>query len=141
MDPRPNEPGYVQARYPAAINELHHLTQNHVMARLFEGDEDDFRYWLEHLLAFEGVPIWRRNPRRDEYPMVCTSCALSLEIDLSYKLPGTPRRDPNARFLIVGREGPVLTGITPAAPRTCRCWRLGFTVWPSGPSSQRPQTI
>lgn len=26
-------------------------------------------------------------------------------------------------------------------PRTCRRWRLGFTVWPSGPSSQRPQTI
>jgi hypothetical protein len=32
MDPHPNEPGYVQARYPAAINELHQLTQNHVMA-------------------------------------------------------------------------------------------------------------
>lgn len=49
-------------------------------------------------------------------PMVCPSCALSLEIDLSYKLRGTHRRDPNARFRIVGREGPVLTGIRPAAP-------------------------
>lgn len=36
------------------------------MARPFEGDEDDFLYWLEHLLTFEGVPIWRRNLRRDE---------------------------------------------------------------------------
>ncbi|MFJ3310620.1 hypothetical protein ACIPSA_48225 [Streptomyces sp. NPDC086549] len=110
------EPGYVQARYPAAINELHQLTRNHTMARPFEGDEDDFLYWLEHLLAFEGVPVWRRSLRREEHPVVCPSCALSLEIDLSRKPPGTRRRDPNARFRVVGREGPMLTGIRPAAP-------------------------
>lgn len=107
------EPGYVQARFPAAINELHQLTQKHVMARPFE---DDFLYWLEHLLAFEGVPIWRRNLRRDEYPVVCPSCALSLEIDLSYKLRGTRSRDPNAHFRVVGREGPILTEARRAAP-------------------------
>ncbi|MFH9829072.1 hypothetical protein [Streptomyces bobili] len=111
-----HDSGYVLARFPAAINELHQLTQNHLMARPFVGDEDDFLYWLEHLLAFEGVPIWRRNLRRDEYPVVCPSCALSLEIDLSHKPPGTRRRDPNARFRVVGREGPVLTGVQRAAP-------------------------
>ncbi|MFK0026049.1 hypothetical protein [Streptomyces sp. NPDC090798] len=26
-------------------------------------------------------------------------------------------------------------------PRTCRRWRLGCMVWPSGPGSQRPQSI
>lgn len=112
-----HEPGYVQARYPAAINELHQLTQNHVTARPFEGDEDDFLYWLEHLLAFEGVPIWRRNLRRDEYPVVCPSCALSLEIDLSRRLRGTRHRDPNAHFRVVGHEGPILTEVRRAAPR------------------------
>ncbi|MBX9395263.1 hypothetical protein K4749_17080 [Streptomyces sp. TRM72054] len=104
-----HEPGYVQARYPAAINELHQMTQNHVMARPFEGDEDDFLYWLEHLLAFEGVPIWRRNLRRDEYPVVC-------------RAPYSPR--------FAGR-----------LPRSCRRWRPGCTVWPSGPGRQGPQTI
>lgn len=113
---RLHEPGYVQARYPAAINELHQLTQNQTMARPFEGDEDDFLYWLEHLLAFEGVPVWRRRLRREEHPVVCPSCALSLEIDLSHKPPGTRLRDPNAGFRVVGREGPILTGIRPAAP-------------------------
>jgi hypothetical protein len=39
-----------------------------------------------------------------------------LEIDLSYKLRGIRRRDPNARFRVVGREGPILTGVRPAAP-------------------------
>lgn len=111
-----HEPGYVQARFPAAIKELHQLTQNIVMARHFEGDADDFLYWLEHLLAFEGVPIWRRNLRRDEYPVVCPSCALSLEIDLSRKPRGTRRRDPNARIRVVGREAPILTGVRRAAP-------------------------
>ncbi|MFD8309091.1 hypothetical protein ACFV29_43295 [Streptomyces sp. NPDC059690] len=111
-----HEPGYVQGRYPSAINELHQLTQNQVMVRPFEGDEDDFLYWLEHLLAFEGVPVWRRNLRRAAYPVVCPSCAGSLEIDLSYKLRGTRRRDPNVRFRVVGREGPVLTDVRPAAP-------------------------
>jgi hypothetical protein len=111
-----HEPGYVQARYPAAINELHQLTQNLVMARLFEGDEDDFLYWLEHLPAFEGVPIWRCNLRRDEYPVVCPSCALRLEIDLSCKLRGIRRRDPNARFRVIGREGSIRTGVRPTAP-------------------------
>ncbi|MFJ3140000.1 hypothetical protein ACIPK5_29390 [Streptomyces sp. NPDC086843] len=110
-----HEPGYVQARYPAAINELHQLTQNHVTARPFEGDEDDFLYWLEHLLAFEGVPIWRRILRRDEYPVVCPSCALSLEIDLSGRLRGTRHRDPNAHFRVVGHEGPILTEVRRAA--------------------------
>ncbi|WP_328357805.1 hypothetical protein OG800_19470 [Streptomyces sp. NBC_00445] len=111
-----HEPGYVQARYPAAINELHQLTQNVVTARPFEGDVDDFLYWLEHLLAFEGVPFWRHSLRREEHPVVCPSCALSLEIDLSNKPPGTRRRDPNARFRVVGREGPILTGVRPADP-------------------------
>ncbi|MGW4567665.1 hypothetical protein ACWEN3_36540 [Streptomyces sp. NPDC004561] len=111
-----HKPGYVQARFPAVINELHQLTQNIVMTRPFEGDEDDFLYWLEHLLAFEGVPIWRRNLRRSEYPVVCPSCAEDLEIDLSCKLRGTRRRDPNARIRVVGREGPVLTGVRRAAP-------------------------
>ncbi|MER5599379.1 hypothetical protein [Streptomyces sp. NPDC002265] len=111
-----HEPGYVQACYPAAINELHQLTQKVVMARPFEGDVDDFLYWMEHLLAFEGVPVWRRSLRRDDYPVVCPSCALRLEIDLSCKPPGTRRRDPNARFRVVGREGPILTGVRSAAP-------------------------
>ncbi|WNM29291.1 hypothetical protein RKE30_02180 [Streptomyces sp. Li-HN-5-11] len=111
-----HEPGYVQARYPAAINELHQLTQNVVMARPFEGDVDDFLYWLEHLLAFEGVPVWRHSLRREEHAVVCPSCALSLEIDLSSKPPGTRRRDPNARFRVAGREGPILTEVRPAAP-------------------------
>jgi hypothetical protein len=111
-----HEPGYAQGRYPSAMNELHQLTQKQVTARPFEGDEDDFLYWLEHLLAFEGVPIWRRNLRRDAYRVVCPSCAGSLEIDLSYKLRGTRRRDPNARFRVVGREGPILTAVRPAAP-------------------------
>ena len=48
--------------------------------------------------------------------MVCPSCALSLEIDLSHKLPGTRRRDPKARFRVVGREELVLTGVRRAAP-------------------------
>jgi hypothetical protein len=111
-----HKPGYVQARFLAAIKELHRLTQNIVMARPFEGDADDFLYWLEHLLAFEGVPIWRRNLRRDEYPAVCPFCALSLEIDLSCTPRGTRRRDPNARIRVVGREAPVLTGVRRAAP-------------------------
>lgn len=111
-----HEPGYVQTRYPAAINELHQLTQNVVGTRPFEGDVDDFLYWLEHLLAFEGVPVWRRSLRREEHPVVCPSCALSLEIDLSYKGPGTRHRDPNARFRVVGREGPIVHGIRPADP-------------------------
>ncbi|MFJ8509611.1 hypothetical protein [Streptomyces avermitilis] len=111
-----HEPGYVQARYPAVINELHRLTQSHTMARPLEGDEDDFLYWLEHLLAFEGVPVWRRSLRRGEHPVVCPSCALGLEIDLSHKPPGVRRRDPNARFRVVGREGPILTGVRRAAP-------------------------
>lgn len=51
-----HEPGYVQARCPAVINELHQLTLDHPTARPFEGDEDDFLYWLEHLLAFEESP-------------------------------------------------------------------------------------
>ena len=51
-----HEPGYVQARFPAAINELYQLTQNHLMARPFEGDEDDLLHWLEHLLASRGCP-------------------------------------------------------------------------------------
>lgn len=110
-----HEPGYVQARFPAAINELHQLTQKHVLARAFEGDKNDVLYWLEHLLAFEGVPIWRRNLRIAEYPVVCPSCALSLEIDLSCKLRGTRRRDPNAHFRVVGREGPILTEARRAA--------------------------
>lgn len=111
-----HEPGYVQARYPAAISELHQLTQIHTMARPFEGDEDDFLYWLEHLLAFEGVSVWRRSLGRVEHAVVCPYCTLSLEIDLSCKPPGTRRRDPNARFRVVGREGPILTGICAAAP-------------------------
>ena len=111
-----HEPGYVQTRYPAAINELHQLTQNVVVTRPLEGDVDDFLYWLEHLLAYEGVPVWRRSLRREVHPVVCPSCALSLEIDLSCKGPGTRRRDPNARFRIVGREGPIVHGVRPAAP-------------------------
>ncbi|MFF9408187.1 hypothetical protein ACF1B0_22095 [Streptomyces anandii] len=111
-----HEPGYVQGRYPSATNELHQLTQKQVTARPFEGDEDDFLYWLEHLLAFEGVPIWRRNLRRDAYGVVCSSCAGSLEIDLSSELRGTRRRDPKARFRVVGREGHILTAVRPAAP-------------------------
>lgn len=111
-----HEPGYVQTRYQAAINELHQLTQNAVVTRPFEGDVDDFLYWLEHLLAFEGVPVWRRRLRREVHPVVCPSCALSLEIDLSYKGPGTRRRDPDARFRVVGREGPIVHGVRPAAP-------------------------
>ncbi|MFJ9120099.1 hypothetical protein ACIRJO_31710 [Streptomyces sp. NPDC102394] len=62
-----HEPGYVQGCHPSAMSELHQLTQKQVMARPFEGDEDDFLYWLEHLLAFEGVPIWRRNLGRGSY--------------------------------------------------------------------------
>lgn len=117
-------PGYVQERYPAAIKELHQLTQK-VVATPFEGDEDDFLYWLEHLMAFEGVPIWRRNLRRDEYPVACPSCAVNLEIDLSHKLRGTRRRNPNARIRVVGREGPILTVVRPSAlvdlpPLACR---------------------
>ncbi len=111
-----HEPGYVQRCYPSAMSELLQLTQKQVMARPFEGDEDDFLYWLEHLLAFEGVPIWRRNLGRGAYRVVCPSCAGSLEVDLSYKLRGTRRRDPNALFRVVGREGPVLTAVLPAAP-------------------------
>lgn len=107
---------YVQAHYPAAINELHQLTQNVVMTRPFEGDTDDFLCWLEHLLAFEGVPVWRRNLHRKEHPVVCPSCALSLEIDLSYKGPGTRRRNPNARFQVVGRESPIVSAVRPTEP-------------------------
>ncbi|MEU9450942.1 hypothetical protein [Streptomyces sp. NPDC048277] len=111
-----HEPGYVQERYPALINELQQLTQKQVEARPFEGDEDDFLYRLEHLLAFEGVPVWRRSLRRDEYPVVCPSCAMSLEVDLASTLRGTRRRDPNARLRVLGRQEPVLTGVRPAAP-------------------------
>lgn len=88
-----HEPGYVQARYPAAINELHQLTQNHVTARPFEGDEDDFLYWLEHLLAaaifarvmcsrrytsatiarWDGRSLQRRSPSRVTISMVTHS--------------------------------------------------------------------
>lgn len=111
-----HEPGYVQARYPAAINELHRLTRNHVMVRPFQGDEDDFLYRLEHLLAFEGVPVWRHSLRRRKHPLVCPSCALSLEADLSNERPGIRRRDPDARLVSAADEVPVLTGIRPAAP-------------------------
>ncbi|MEU9393715.1 hypothetical protein AB0D86_27415 [Streptomyces sp. NPDC048324] len=110
-----HEPGYVQGCCPSAMSELHQLTQKQVMARPFEGDEDDFLYWLEHLLAFEGVPIWRRNLGRGSYPVVCPSCAGSLAVDLSCKLRGTRRRDPNARLRLAGREGPILTAVRPAA--------------------------
>ena len=111
-----HELGYVQARYPAAINELHQLTQNVVTTRPFKGDVDDFLYSLEHLLAFEGVPIWRSNLHRKELPVVCPSCALSLEIDLSNQGPGTRRRNPNARFRVVGRESPIVSAVRPTDP-------------------------
>jgi hypothetical protein len=111
-----HEPGYVQTRYPAAVNELHQLTQNALTTWPFEGNADDFLYWLEHLLAFEGVPVWRHSLRREEYPVVCPSCASSLEIDLSYKGPGTRRRDPNAHLRVVGREGPIVSAVRPALP-------------------------
>ncbi|MFJ8023909.1 hypothetical protein [Streptomyces sp. NPDC096311] len=111
-----HEPGYVQGRYPSAIGELHRLTQSLVMTEPFEGDADDFLYCLEHLLAFEGVPIWRHNLGRSEYAVVCPSCASHLEVDLSDRLRGTRHRDPNARFRVVGREGPLLTDVHPATP-------------------------
>ncbi|MFH9084967.1 hypothetical protein [Streptomyces sp. NPDC017673] len=100
-----HEPGYVQARYPAAINELHRLTRNHVMVRPFQGDEDDFLYWLEHLLAFEGVPVWRHSLRRSKHPLVCPSCPLSLEADLAHERPGTRRweRDAAGQSAVAGR--------------------------------------
>ncbi|MEV8067860.1 hypothetical protein AB0P32_17280 [Streptomyces sp. NPDC085995] len=109
-------PGYVQSRYPSAVAELHRLTRDQVTTRPFDGDEDDFLYWLENLLAFEGVPVWRRNLRRDAQPVVCPSCAGSLEIDLSQQPEGTRRRHADALFRGLGREGPVLTGVRAAAP-------------------------
>ncbi|WP_377271680.1 hypothetical protein [Peterkaempfera sp. SMS 1(5)a] len=111
-----HEPGYLQARYPTAIHELHQLTLDLTTALPFEGDEDDYLYWLEHILAFEGVPVWRNSLRRVRHDVLCPSCGLSLEIDLSRRPAGTRRRDPNAGFRVVSRQGPILTGVRPTAP-------------------------
>lgn len=48
--------------------------------------------------------------------MVCPSCVLSLQIDLSCELRGTRHRDPNAHFRVVGHEGPILTEVRRGAP-------------------------
>ncbi|MEE1671582.1 hypothetical protein RCR19_39860 [Streptomyces sp. WAC07094] len=109
-----HEPGYVQARFPAAIKELRELTQNHVMTEPFKGGEDEFLYWLEHLLAFEGEPLWRGCLACKTYAVVCPSCAQQLLIDLSRTPSGTRRPHPSG-LVRVGREGPVLTGIRRAA--------------------------
>ncbi|MFC1417622.1 hypothetical protein [Streptacidiphilus cavernicola] len=111
-----HEPGYVQARYPAAVRELHQLTLEIVVATRFEGDADDFLFCLEDLLAFEGVPVWRHRLRRDEHGVSCPACAQSLWIDLTSAPAGTRRRDPGRSFRVVGREGPLLTGVHPSAP-------------------------
>ncbi len=111
-----HEPGYVQARYPAAIRELRQLTLNIVAGSHFEGSADDFLYCLEHLLAFEGVPVWRRCLLRLEHDVTCPICAQCLEIDLSRVPAGTRRRDPSRSFRVVGGEGPLLTGVRPSAP-------------------------
>jgi hypothetical protein len=109
-------PGYVRATYPAAIAELHRLAGERVAARPFAGGEDEFLCWLEDLVAFEGVPVWGENLRREGYPVVCPACASPLEVQVSDCGTGTRRRDPDARIVSARDEGPLLTGVRPAAP-------------------------
>lgn len=67
-----------------AISKLHQLTQEVVKKRPFEGDVDDFLYWLDTSWHLRGARM-ERSLRREEHPVVCPSSTLSLEIDLSYK--------------------------------------------------------
>jgi len=80
-----HEAGYVQARCPAAIRELHQLTLNIMEGLHFEGSADDFLHCLEHLLAWRCL-------LRVEHDVIYPVCAQCLEIDL-FRLPAGTRRD------------------------------------------------
>lgn len=110
---RLHKPGYARARYPDAIAELHRMAQHHLTKEPFEGDEEDYFYPLEALLAFEGVPVWSESLFPRLYDVECPSCSESLEIDFTEDHPGTRRRDPHGRLNF---KGPTLTGVRPVAP-------------------------
>ncbi|QJT00330.1 hypothetical protein G9272_08550 [Streptomyces asoensis] len=111
-----HEPGYVQTHYPDAVAELHGLTLQGLRAEPFEGDEEDYLYALEDLLAFEGVPVWRCCLLRNSYEVQCPACSQHLKIDLYAQPPCTRRLDPNERVRFIGDQGPPLTGIHPTVP-------------------------
>lgn len=108
-----HKPGYARARYPDAIDELHQMAQHHLTKEPFEGDEEDYFYSLQALLAFEGVPVWSESLFPRLYDVECPSCSESLEIDFTKDHPGTRRRDPHGRLNF---KGPTLTGVRPVAP-------------------------
>ncbi|GAA2693813.1 hypothetical protein [Nonomuraea recticatena] len=108
--------GYCREHYPAAIEDLHRMSQHYMTAEPFEGRERDYLYPLEGLLAFEGVPVWSHCLLPDLHDAICPSCSECLEIDLYHAPPGTRRRDPHERLRKLTFKGPTLTGVRPAAP-------------------------
>ncbi|MFG3442256.1 hypothetical protein ACGF0J_33865 [Nonomuraea sp. NPDC047897] len=112
-----HQPGYCRKRYPAEIDELQRIVQRHLTEEAFEGDEHDYLYPLEDLLAFEGVPVWSECLLPNLHDVICPSCSEHLEIDLSHSsTPGTRRRDPHESVRKLNFKGPTLTGIRPAKP-------------------------
>ncbi|MER5402915.1 hypothetical protein [Streptomyces sp. NPDC002599] len=111
-----HELGHVQTRYPDAMAALRTMAVQRLTAEPFEGDEEDYLYALEDLLAFEGVLVWSRCLLRDAYAVVCPSCSQSLEIDLYAQPPGTRHRDPDERLRVIGNGRLSLTEIRPTEP-------------------------
>ncbi|MEU0564658.1 hypothetical protein ABZ297_04550 [Nonomuraea sp. NPDC005983] len=112
-----HRPGYCRQRYPAEIDELHRIVQRHLTEEPFEGDEHDYLYPLEDLLAFEGVPVWSECLLPNLHDVICPSCSECLEIDLHHSPdPGTRRRDPHESVRKLNFKGPTVTGIRPAEP-------------------------